>query len=205
MPSLLQTGAELDVGTAETNLSVYAPPIWVSPVRFSRYGQMLAYLGPQGNAVLADAATLETLHEIDLSFVDFDLVDEWRAQDAESVVNFAFSQKDDGLFVQQRAAISHFACANFTPPSADHALAVLLEVPLQAVVGDEVTFQATHLGAPDVHAHAFFVDGAPIFGGGLERSVSFTPTEAGAYLIEVEVDNGLEVGRASQTLTVRAD
>jgi len=203
LPGLVDAGIDLEVGWQIINVSAYLPQRRVSPVAFSRDGQLLAFMGADGKAYLANARNLDDRVCLEVSFEGQDDGIFWPEGEGERPFSFAFARDNEAVVAYFGRGLVSFSCGGAGPNlNHGHPLAVDLDVPSTTVRGSATVFTATHIGDPHVHAHSFYVDGELIQGGGLGRSATWYPVEAGTFEVTVVVDDGVSSGSASRTLTV---
>lgn len=213
LPGLIEVGEPIEVGVVAVNLSVYASPRMSSPVAVSPDGEVIAAITrwvlnedqteelERSVPVLLDAASGDELMRLTVDVGVEPSEIQW--DDADRAVGLSFSPSGGALIGRFGAGIGMWACEGFNAPTAAAPLAVLLDGPLSATVGDEVTFTATHLGSDALHAHTFYLDGEMLWGsGGLERTATFTLSEAGEHELTVVVDDGAATGSTSMQVSV---
>ena len=192
-----------DSGLFHMNQRSYMPST-EAPLAFSHNGELLAFFNDDEDIEIVSVASGDTVSILEGS--DFSFGEEGR----DSMGNFGseafkleFLGDDSGLLVSYIAGAALWRCASAMNRGGRSDLPVHLGGPVTLTVGEPGQFTATHLGHVAIHGHAFLVDGVLVEAASTGRHLSWTPEVAGLHIIEVEVRDGLNTGRALLEVQVR--
>lgn len=203
---LLLAGADLSVKSERSvplvllNQNIYAPTVLTSPLAYSPDGKLFAHLEESGELALQQRDGSGTHARIP-AVVNPTPWDPSQTQ-IESVASAAFSPDNKLLAVAYEHSFALFGCAPVEQKELPR-IVVRLDGPLEARLGETVTFTATDLDGRDFHGHQFAVDGVSAGTPGAERTFQWVSEVAGEFVVSVKIDDGVRTGEASLTITVK--
>lgn len=187
-------------GRLSINPHTYMPST-ESPIRFSPDGSLLAHIDLDHNIVVVDAQTQDVRYRLDLSqFERGDITHNGNI--GSEVVDLVFTDDGQSLVARLAFGLVTYRCADSIDPQGRDDLSVLLDVPGDIHVGENVELTATHLDASHFHGHAFYVNGALLTIPTTGRHAQWEPIQAGVYEIAVELIDGVNTGRATRFVHV---
>jgi len=168
-----------------------------APVAFSRSGKRIAFFNQDGDVEVVDVVSRETLTVLpgsDFGFENGTL--DGMGNEGSEAFKLEFLEGDAGLLISYMGGVAVWRCESSMGREGRTDVRVHLDGPMVLTLGETAEFTATHLGHVSMHGHAFFVNGALTGPVSTIRRLSWTPRVAGDHLIEVEVRDGLNSGRA---------
>lgn len=179
----------------QVNENIYAPLVQVTPVAWSPDGSMFAYLRADGELIV------EARGEEIIALPPRPMSERAHVPGPALPVSVAFTPDHANLAVQYEHEFAMHGCAIEAP--APQAVDVALEVPDVVRAEEEIQLTVAHDLDSAIVGHRFRVDGERVGPETARRAVSWRPREAGTYVVEVTVDDGVHVGTAQRVVEVR--
>ncbi|MEQ9500699.1 MAG: hypothetical protein RIT81_27760 [Deltaproteobacteria bacterium] len=177
------------------NENIYAGVVQVTPVAWSPDGSMFAYLRADGELIVeAEGEAIFQLPPRPMS-------ENAHVPGPTLPVSVAFTADHANLAVQYEHEFAMHGCP--IEARAGDVVDVAIEVPEVVRAEEEVQLTVAHELGSALVGHRFRVDGKRVGPETARRSVSWRPREAGSYVVEVTVDDGVHRGSAQRVVEVR--
>ena len=199
LPTLEPVGTPVAAGLALVNQHTYVPSV-ESPLAWSPSGELLAFVGPDGEPTLLDAATGEIVTTLERPTLDEQTP--WSGPTEGYLLGLAFGADGLTVLANGEAGAAAWRCVDAAVPALDGGATVTIEVPATLTLGEPVTIGVQAEGVDETAVFTLVFDDEPLPSlASLGAAIELTTWQEGTHTLAVIVDDGL-TSAISEPVTV---